>query len=244
MEIVTRFYAVLLIIASVCLLIFLISNRKKGTLVFKWTWICSASSLGCSLALLISVMLMPQYASQIFVISFILTLIICYWVYRYYKFRAVPEEKPMFNSGIEAQSALPTRVIAVGNAKMAIYDDTKKFAIEQKRVTRTFNYSDLLGFELNENNSAIISGRGLQTAVGAATFGVLGAVVGASGKRTQTELVERLELCITVNDIEQPQITIPIIKMQTSRTALYYKQQMAEAKEAVALLNIINKSTQ
>ena len=47
----------------------------------------------------------------------------------------------------------------------------------------TYNYNDLLDYELYEDGSSITKGKGLATALGGAAFGLLGAMVGSSGKR-------------------------------------------------------------
>lgn len=121
-------------------------------------------------------------------------------------------------------------------------DKSKKFAVKQGKKLRVFNYNDLGAFELNEDGNSIIKGKGLATAVGGLTFGLLGAMVGGSGKKKSQSTCTSLIVRIMVNDLNEPQITFPYITTETKKNSPIYTSAYEEAKSLIATLTYIENS--
>ena len=123
-------------------------------------------------------------------------------------------------------------------------DINKKFAVGVGGKTgqvKIYNYNDLGEFELNEDGNSIVKGKGLATAVGGLTFGVLGAMIGASGKRKNQNTCTSLVVRIRVNDLDNPEVMIPFITTETKKDNSLYKYALSEANNLIATLNYIEK---
>lgn len=121
-------------------------------------------------------------------------------------------------------------------------DINKKFAVGVGGKTgqvKIYNYDDLGEFELNEDGNSIVKGKGLATAVGGLTFGLLGAMVGASGKRKNQNTCTSLVVRIRVNDLDNPEVIIPFITTETKKDSSLYTHLLKEAKGLIAVLNYI-----
>lgn len=136
--------------------------------------------------------------------------------------------------------------------KLGIYnhfyvdDENKKFAVTigRKGKIRIYNYNDLGAFELNEDGNSIVKGKGLATAVGGLTFGLLGALVGSSGKRKNQNTCTSLLVRMMVNDLDSPEVVIPFIVTETKKSSYIYTNAISEAKNLIATLNYIEKQEQ
>lgn len=127
--------------------------------------------------------------------------------------------------------------------KFAIDDINKKLAINIGRDIQIYNYDDLLDFELNEDGETITRGKGLATAVGGITFGVIGALVGASGKRKNKALCNSMIVRLLINDLEEPEIRLPFIQSSTKKNSIVYKTALNSANELTATLTYIESNS-
>ncbi len=125
-------------------------------------------------------------------------------------------------------------------------DKTKKFAVTigRKGKIRIYNYDDLGAFELNEDGNSIVKGKGLATAVGGLTFGLVGALVGSSGKRKNQNTCNTLLVRMMVNDLDSPEIVIPFIVTEIKKSSYIYTNAISEAKNLIATLNYIEMQEQ
>lgn len=136
--------------------------------------------------------------------------------------------------------------------KLGIYnhfyvdDENKKFAVTigRKGKIRIYNYTDLGAFELNEDGNSLVKGKGLATAVGGLTFGLVGALVGSSGKRKNQNTCTSLLVRMRVNDLDSPQVVIPFIVTETKKNSYIYINAISEAKNLIATLHYIEKQEQ
>ncbi len=125
--------------------------------------------------------------------------------------------------------------------KLGIYnhfyvdDINQKFAviIGRKGQPKVYNYKDLGEFELNEDGNSIIKGKGLATAVGGLTFGLLGAMIGSSGKRKNENTCTSLVIRMMVNELANPEIVIPLIVREVKKTSLIYTNAISQAKTLI-----------
>lgn len=124
-------------------------------------------------------------------------------------------------------------------------DINKKFAviIGRKGKIKVYNYNDLGEFELNEDGNSIVKGKGLATAVGGLTFGILGAMVGAAGKRANTNICTSMVVRIMVDDLDEPEIVIPFIANKTKKGKMMYNISLTEAKKLISILSYIERAT-
>lgn len=116
-------------------------------------------------------------------------------------------------------------------------DNSKKFAYVGKRNTYIFNYKDLIDFEYKENGQVLISGKTLPAAIGGATFGVVGSIIGSSGKRKQTNVVKESNVILYLNKLETP--SLKIIIMDQSKLSVNYKEQVTDL---IGTLNYITNN--
>lgn len=122
-------------------------------------------------------------------------------------------------------------------------DVNKKFAVivGRKGQIKVYNYNDLGEFELNEDGNSIVKGKGLATVVGGLTFGLLGAMVGSSGKRKNENTCTSLIVRIMVNELQNPEIVIPLIVTEVKKSSIIYTNAISQAKALIATLNYIKR---
>lgn len=98
----------------------------------------------------------------------------------------------------------------VGN--FLIDNTNKKFIYKKGKVySKTFNFSDIISYEVYENGKSQVQGRAGAALIGGAFFGLAGAVVGSSMSRNISEKCNQLKLIIRLNDFECPQIVITYV---------------------------------
>jgi len=103
-------------------------------------------------------------------------------------------------------------------------------------------FSDIIGFELLEDDSQISQG-GLGSAVaGGLLLGGVGAIVGGvTGKRTTKRIVESMIVTITTNDIDDSIVMIPLITRSTKTSSALYKDAFNKAQIIMSTLNAISQ---
>lgn len=111
--------------------------------------------------------------------------------------------------------------------------ESKKNLMSKVKVC---SYKDINDFELKEDGQTIISGKSGSALVGGALFGGVGAVIGASGKRTATNKCTSSELTIYINDLNEPVLTFNIFD---STYVLLKAQKDNVVREIIGLLTYI-----
>lgn len=127
---------------------------------------------------------------------------------------------------------------------MIFIDDTNKKWAYQKNLNsalQIFDYKDLLSFEVYENGDSVMQGKIGGTILGGLTFGVAGALVGGGGNRKITEYCSSLQVRITVNSLESPEIIISFVRTKTPKNGFVYKGAINQAKSLAATLTYIQK---
>lgn len=101
---------------------------------------------------------------------------------------------------------------------------------------QVYNYSDILDFEISENGTKYKSKGGItRSVVGGLTFGAAGAVVGAStAKRITT--VNSMNINITVDNPQNPLVTIVIICSEVNTSSFTYKNSVQLANQIISQL--------
>lgn len=123
-----------------------------------------------------------------------------------------------------------------------IDDHHKRFAIGNRNSLTTFRYEELLGFSLIEDGNTISQSKTMATVIGGLTFGVVGAIVGSSGKRKMTNTCNSLVVCIVVNDLEEPRRVLKLIENEVQKDSFIYKNNIEVANNIIATLKYIESN--
>lgn len=107
-------------------------------------------------------------------------------------------------------------------------------------VNEWHNYSDLISYELIEDDSVITSGGVGQALIGGALFGGIGAIAGGiTAKRVQKKRIESLCIKVTLNSFDTPCILIPLITKTTKTGSKEYEVAFEEAQKILSILDVI-----
>lgn len=105
---------------------------------------------------------------------------------------------------------------------------------------KIYSFSELIDFELLEDDISIASGGLGRAFVGGVAFGGVGAIVGAAtGKKTTKKQITQLILKININNLETPCIMIPYIISPTKTTSKEYKEAFNTSHQVMSALNVI-----
>lgn len=104
-----------------------------------------------------------------------------------------------------------------------------------------FQFTDLLNYELLEDDSVITSGGVGQALIGGAIFGGAGAIAGGiTGKRVQKKRIDSLLIKITLNSFDCPCVLIPIISKPVKTNSKDYLAGINEAHKILSALDVIS----
>lgn len=163
-------------------------------------------------------------------------------------------EESLRNEGFQISREFSISCTQYPQGEFLVDDVSKKFAIrylESKRtnnpfalykytpVLRVYKYSDLGPFELSEDGNAISQGRGAATALGGVAFGLVGAMVGSSGKRKIQNTCTSLCVNVAVNDLQSPQLMIEFMNSEVKKDSGLYKEKLQQAQEFIGVLQYI-----
>lgn len=103
-----------------------------------------------------------------------------------------------------------------------------------------FAFSELLNYDLIEDDAVVTSGGVGQALIGGALFGGLGVVAGGiTGKRVQKKRVESLYIKATLNSFKCPCVLIPLITKPTKTNSKEYQAAFEEAHRILSTLDVI-----
>ena len=112
------------------------------------------------------------------------------------------------------------------------------------KINRIFNYapsfthirfSDIIKCEIDEDGAIIESGGIGRAIVGSVVAGGVGAVVGAVTRKSKS-VCSSLNVHIFTSNVDNPQITIPLISNETTRSDNKYKENHAKAENIYAVV--------
>ena len=115
--------------------------------------------------------------------------------------------------------------------KIGIFFNIKKLTI--------YNYSDILAYELLEDNNLVSSGGIGRALIGGLLFGGVGAIVGSGTAHKHKSTCSTLKIKITLKNINNPVIYINFIDIEVKKDGILYKKVFPLAQETLSLLNII-----
>ncbi|WP_453992181.1 SHOCT domain-containing protein [Bacillus nitroreducens] len=103
-----------------------------------------------------------------------------------------------------------------------------------------YNYSDIIDFELLEDDESIASGGLGRALVGGALFGGAGAIVGGvTGKKKTKGICTSLKIKVTVRDMNNPVVYIPFLNSKTKKDGWIYKSVFKLAHECLSTFQLI-----
>ena len=103
-----------------------------------------------------------------------------------------------------------------------------------------YKFSDLVSYELLEDDSVVTSGGVGQALIAGAVFGGFGAVAGGlTAKRTQKKRVESIYIRVTLNSFANPCVLIPLITKPTKTNSKEYQIAFIEAQKILSVLDVI-----
>lgn len=125
------------------------------------------------------------------------------------------------------------------------FDDRNKwFAIPRSVVTKkidkshVFSYEEIASCDILEDGNTSTSGGLGKAVVGGALFGVVGAMAGATSKKTK-QICTELEVVITTKNLTYPTIYIKLIDSETNKNSFSYKNAYRNANNIVSKLKSI-----
>lgn len=111
---------------------------------------------------------------------------------------------------------------------------------EIKKIVRinknSYNYSEIIDYELIEDGSSILKASLLGTAAKGAVFGLAGLV---SKNKKENKYCSKLEIKVTLNDISNPCIFIKFINRKTPKSGIVYKSSYDKVQKCLSVFNII-----
>lgn len=103
-----------------------------------------------------------------------------------------------------------------------------------------YKFSDLISYDLLEDDSVVTSGGVGQALISGAIFGGFGAVAGGlTAKRTQKKRVESIYIKVTLNTFDNPCILIPLITKPIKTNSKEYQVALEEAHKILSILDVI-----
>ena len=166
---------------------------------------------------------------------FIPILFVCIWFMYVYKTRSdygwiidymICKHIACLSEGIESltpQAGIPdsnfvlSKIIMIfgkgrTTKKLLIDDKNKKFIYQVKSTfSKTYNFSDIINYEVYENGRREVEGTAGSALIGGAFFGLGGMIVGSNVGRSINEMCSQLELIIGINDSANTQLNIAFI---------------------------------
>lgn len=113
------------------------------------------------------------------------------------------------------------------------------------RNNKIYKFSDILEYELIEDGNSITKGGVGSVIAGGVLFGATGAVVGGvTGKKTTQGIVKRLEIKITMNNMEHPTEYINFLMMEQKKSSIIYRNAIGSAEQVLSILALIVKDNE
>ena len=148
----------------------------------------------------------------------------------------------MENSGV--MTRLFTRDGA--STKLLVNNPSKTFIYQKGAYkSKTYNFSDLINYEVYENGQSQVQGRAGSALIGGAFFGLGGMIVGSSMSRNINDKCNQLQLIIRLNDFNSPQIIIDYCKNSNlDKSSILYRNIKNNLQTVCSMLEyMLNEKT-
>lgn len=163
---------------------------------------------------------------------------------------AYQKSKQLQQSNLQIEEHLKSNGFNIGKAlhqgkNHFLIDDVnhKVYISSNNQNGKIFDYKDIIDFELIEDGQSLTKGTAGKAAIGALTFGVAGAIVGASMKN-QKNMCTNMQLIITVDDVIDSNIVMQLIdntwvKDGIEKNSIIYKSAFEFGKNVTSTLAAI-----
>lgn len=159
------------------------------------------------------------------------------------KLPKVPKVPEVPNFDWICSGFIVSRVIIQNGIVLYFDNEHKKWAAVHRKIVRVYKFSDILNFEVEENGGSIMQSKAGGAIIGGLTFGIVGAMIGSSGKRRIQNTCKSLLLRITVNDFNHPSIVIKYITYEVSKQFGNYKNAVQELGQLTSLLTYMQQNS-
>lgn len=105
-----------------------------------------------------------------------------------------------------------------------------------------FNFQDLISYEIIQNGEKAISGNAGDATAGAILFGTAGAIVGASSKKTISEMCHDLHIEIRVNNLNRSLLILPCSTGEIAVNCSIFQDRVQKAHEILSILSYIKSN--
>lgn len=133
-------------------------------------------------------------------------------------------------------------MLAISTAGISLAAE-KVIGLGKKKVgsKEWYHFSDLVSYELLEDDSVVTSGGVGHALIGGLAFGGAGMIAGGlTGKRVQKKRVDSISIKITLNDYSTPCVIIPLITKPTKCNSKEYQNAFGEAQKILSILDVIS----
>lgn len=127
-------------------------------------------------------------------------------------------------------------VLSAGTSRIAekAMSDVSKLAVS----TMSFSFDELTGYDVDVDNDTVMSGGIGRAVVGDLLAGPVGAIVGATTRKSKS-MCNSMTLIIHLNNQKHPLITVSLIEKPVKRSSSEYAKAVAKAQESIAGLDLI-----
>lgn len=124
--------------------------------------------------------------------------------------------------------------------KMTAKDALRNYIGVTSGNTSIYNFSDIIGYEVLENNHSVTKGSLGGALVGGLAFGETGAVLGSIlGAKKTFEVCNSLQVKVTVKNFDNPTIFVELLDGKVSKNSSKYKNVAEDAARIVSAIQII-----
>ncbi len=129
--------------------------------------------------------------------------------------------------------------------KLLINSQSSQFRVQAFALcTKTYNFSDIISYEIYENKNSVVKGTAGKALVGGVFFGLGGAIVGSSMSRGVETNCNELKLMIRVNDITDPLIIVTYVENGLlNKESDEYKRMRSNLQEVCSYLEYMTNNT-
>lgn len=165
-------------------------------------------------------------------------------IFAYQKSKQQQQNNNQIEENLKSNGFIIGKALHEGKNHFLIDDVNHKVYISANDQNgKIFDYKDIVDFELIEDGQTLAKGTGGKAAIGALTFGIAGAIVGASMKK-QKNMCTNLQLIITLNDVINSNIVMQLIdskwvKDGYDKNDIIYKSAFEFAKNVTSALAAI-----
>ena len=146
----------------------------------------------------------------------------------------------------DSLSFIPEKTLDGPDAEFSLAINTQRkqwlLALSTSEIPLIYGFSDLISFGVVDNGAEVMSSNAEDAAIGGFLFGAVGAIAGAATSREILKTCNDLHIDITVNNLNMPHITLPLVKAEIDRSSDKYKERSGIAKEVTSLLAYIKEN--